>query len=203
MTVHVVTYGSGNIQSVINAFGRIGVSATAQTSPERLSGASHVLLPGVGAFADAVQRLHEAGWLDALRAHVAAGRPLLGICLGMQLLASVGEEGGVTTGLDLIKGKVVNLVHVARDVRIPHVGWNDVSPSRDSWILDSVPERTDFYFSHSYILSPDDKSCIAGTVDYGGRVVAAVEDGLVAGVQFHPEKSSRAGLRVLRNFVER
>ena len=203
MKVHVVAYGSGNIRSVINAFERIGVTAIAQASPDGIGTASHVLLPGVGAFADAMARLDRAGWPDALRSHVSAGRPLLGICLGMQLLASVGEEGGPTAGLDLIRGRVGHLTEVAADVRVPHVGWNDVGLPRTSRILGSLPEQTDFYFSHSYMLRPDDERCIAGTVDHGASVVAAVEEGPVAGVQFHPEKSSRAGLRVLENFVAR
>ena len=203
MTVHVVAYGSGNIRSVINAFERIGVTAIAQSSPEGIASASHILLPGVGAFADAMARLDRVGWPDALRSHVSAGRPLLGICLGMQLLASVGEEGGPMAGLDLIRGRVVHLVREVSDVRIPHVGWNDVDLPRPSQILGALPERTDFYFSHSYMLRPEEERCIVGTVDHGASVVAAVEEGPVAGVQFHPEKSSRAGLRVLENFVAR
>ena len=201
MTVHVVAYGSGNIRSIVGAFERIGVAAIAQPSPEGIASASHVLLPGVGAFADAMERLVRTGWAEAIRQHVVAGRQLLGICLGMQLLASVGTEGGPTTGLNLIPGQVVHLTEASESVRVPHVGWNDVAVSHPTCILDGVPPETNFYFSHSYILRPDDNRCIIGTVEYGTSIVAAVEEGTVAGVQFHPEKSSRAGLRVLKNFA--
>lgn len=203
MTVHVVAYGSGNIRSVLGAFERIGVTAIAQAEPAGLAAASHVLLPGVGAFAAAMELLDGAGWSDAIRTHAEAQRPLLGICLGMQLLGTVGEEGGRTEGLDLIHGKVVHLESDSDAVRIPHVGWNDINLPRQSELLSAIPPRTDFYFSHSYMLRPDDEGCIIATVEHGTRIVAAVEDGAVAGVQFHPEKSSRAGLRVLQNFAAR
>lgn len=203
MTVHVIAYGSGNIRSVLGAFDRIGVAAIAQHEPAGLAAASHVLLPGVGAFAAAMGLLDRAGWSDAIRAHAGAGRPLLGICLGMQLLGTVGEEGGRTAGLDLIHGQVVHLAAESEAVRVPHVGWNDVDLPRESQLLGALSAGTDFYFSHSYMLRPDDERCIIATVEHGSRIVAAVEDGPVAGVQFHPEKSSRAGLRVLERFVAR
>ena len=201
MTVHVVAYGSGNIRSILGAFERIGVAAIAQPSPDGIVGASHVLLPGVGAFADAMERLVRTGWAEAIRQHVAAGRPLLGICLGMQLLASVGAEGGPTAGLNLIPGEVIHMTGESAGVRVPHVGWNSVAINHPTRTLDGIQSGTDFYFSHSYMIRPADNRCTVGTVEYGSSIVAAVEEGSVAGVQFHPEKSSRAGLRVLENFT--
>ena len=201
MAVHIIAYGSGNIRSVLGAFDRIGVPAIAQHDPAGLVEASHVLLPGVGAFAAAMGLLDRAGWSDAIRTHAGTGRPLLGICLGMQLLGSVGEEGGRTAGLGLIQGQVMHLSAESNAVRVPHVGWNNVTLPRESHILSAVSSGTDFYFSHSYMLRPDDERCIIAAVEHGTRIVAAVEDGPVAGVQFHPEKSSRAGLRVLKNFA--
>jgi glutamine amidotransferase len=201
MTVHVIAYGSGNIRSVLNAFHRIGVSARVVESPSNITDAGHLVLPGVGAFSAAMEILERDGWADAIRGHVVAGRPLLGICLGMQLLASHGEEGGLSGGLDFIRGRVVRLERGAGLDRIPHVGWNDVSLSRDSRLLDGVPSGSDFYFSHSYTLLPEDDQTVVAVVGEGVAMVAAVESGPVHGVQFHPEKSSQAGLRVLENFA--
>lgn len=204
MSVHVIAYGSGNIRSVLAAFDQIGVPATAASSPSVLANAGHVVLPGVGAFAAAMDVLAREGWVDAIRSHVAAARPFLGICLGMQLLASEGDEGGPSAGLGLVRGSVVRLEPGPLLTRIPHVGWNDVAFPRPSRILGGVPAGTDFYFSHSYMLHPDDDQTVVATVDSGDGgigIVAAVEDGPIHGVQFHPEKSSRAGLTVLENFV--
>lgn len=202
MTVHVVAYGSGNIRSILNALDRIGADAVAQTEPRKLRTASHVLLPGVGSFSAAMQLLNRGGWTDMICAHAAAGRSLLGICLGMQLLGTVGEEGGRARGLDLIGGRIAPIDASSGAVRIPHVGWNDVDFPRESDLFEDVPVGTDFYFSHSYALHPDDEGSVIASVKYGSCLVAAVEEGPVVGVQFHPEKSSRAGLRVLKNFVE-
>ena len=202
MTVHVIAYEAGNLGSVLRAFARVDVEARIAVRPEDLAGASHVLLPGVGGFTAAMEVLTRDGWDEALRVHAAEGRPLLGICLGMQLLGSRGDEGGTCDGLGLIPGRVAPLSELGCGPRIPHLGWNDVEVVRRSTLLSGIPDRTDFYFAHSYALVPDDASHVVGRVKHGAEFVGAVEADHIAGIQCHPEKSSAAGLRILANFAE-
>ena len=143
-------------------------------------------------------RLWSAGWVELIRGHAAAGGFVLGICAGMQFLASRGSEGGDTEGLDLIPGRVVSLDSVGCDERLPHVGWSSVETDRHL-MFDGIPSSTDFYFSHSYTFVPRDPSVVVGHFSYGVRGAAAVSSGNVHGIQFHPEKSSFAGIRVLSN----
>ena len=201
MTVHVIGYEAGNLGSVVRALHRVGSEAIVVGRPSDLLGASHVLLPGVGGFAAAMEVLRRDGWDEALVAHADAGRPLLGICLGMQLLGSHGEEGGATAGLGLVPGRVRHLADLGCDLRIPHLGWNDIEIARDCHLMAGVPDRTDFYFAHSYALVPDDASHVVGRVEHDVHLVAMVQAGSVLGIQCHPEKSSVAGLRLLENFA--
>jgi glutamine amidotransferase len=157
----------------------------------------------VGSFADGMAHLEERGWTAALRAEVGAGKPLLGICLGMQLLASHGTEGGDTPGLDLVPGAVRRLEALGCALRVPHVGWNAITPAGSGGgLFAAISPGTDFYFVHSYAFVPESAEHVLARTDYGVPVVAAVARGNVFGTQFHPEKSSRAGLRLLRNFLE-
>jgi glutamine amidotransferase len=201
VTVHLIGYEAGNLGSVLRAFARIDVEVRVAEDPSDLQGATHVLLPGVGAFASAMEVLVREGWDDAIRAHAAAGRPLLGICLGMQLLGSKGDEGGGADGLGLIPGRVRHLAAIGCTSRIPHVGWNDVAIARPHPLLIGISDRSDFYFSHSYALEPDDTNHVIGRVEHGVPVVAMVAAGPITGIQCHPEKSSAAGLRLLKNFA--
>ena len=186
--------------SVVHALQRIGVSTEVTRDPDVISGGAAAVLPGVGAFGDGMASLKEAGLDHALRDHVAAGRPLLGICLGMQLLADVGTEHGVFGGLGLIPGRVVRLDATTRAERVPNIGWCDTVGTTTNG---PVPRGGCFYFVHSYHVVPDDPRDIAATVaDFGG-FCAAVAAGPVWGVQFHPEKSQDEGLAVLEAFARR
>lgn len=200
MTVHIVGYEAGNIGSVIRAFRRIGVHAEVATDASALRKASRVLLPGVGGFAAAMRVLDAGGWFEAIREHAAAERPLLGICLGMQLLATHGEEGGRTAGLDLIPGKVEHLENVGCRLRLPHVGWNEVHHAERSALLEGIPDGADFYFAHSYVLIPESEQDVIGWVEHDVRFAGMAQRGTIAGIQCHPEKSSSYGHRVLANF---
>jgi glutamine amidotransferase len=172
--------------------------------------ADSLILPGVGNFADCARLLDDGGWTQALRNEVqVAGKPLLGVCLGMQLLATTSMEGAAdnsangTRGLGLIPGRVENLRKLGCSLRIPHVGWNEVTIHNSAGdLFGGIPDLTDFYFAHSYAFVPDDPAHVLATTVYGIPVTAAVRCGHIWGTQFHPEKSSRAGFRLLRNFIE-
>lgn len=203
MKVGIVNYGMGNIGSVARALSLLGVEPMVLEEPAGFDRVDRVILPGVGAFSGAMANLHAMGWVDAIDRNVRqGGQPLLGICLGMQLLAQESEENGLTTGLGLIPGRVVSLIKKNIPQRIPHVGWNEVSPMNGKTLLADIPAGTDFYFVHSYVFEPAHDQDTAAVTDYGARFVAAVEKNNVFGAQFHPEKSSRAGAQVLRNFLD-
>jgi glutamine amidotransferase len=199
--IAIVDYGMGNLRSVLNAFGAVGADAALTADPAAVVAADHVVLPGVGAFRDAIAALRERGLAQAVRDAAAAGRPVLGLCLGMQLLASRSTEFGEHEGLDLIPGSV-DRIRTDPGLRIPHVGWNDLTVRRpDSPILSSLGPEPTFYFVHSYEFHPDDDSMRTGVTDYGRDVTATVGSGNVHGVQFHPEKSADDGLTLLRSFL--
>ena len=186
-------YGAGNLRSVVSAFERAGASATVTPEPDAVREAPLVVVAGVGNAESAARRLEAGGLGDALRERVAAGRPLLGICLGMQLLFEESEEGG--SGLGVLRGPVQRL----RATRVPHMGWNMLRVTAPSALLDGL-DGADVYFAHSFACAPADPVVVA-EVEHEGAVVAAVECGPVAGVQFHPERSAASGARVIRNAV--
>lgn len=202
--IAIVDYGAGNVGSVARAFARIGVDAHLLDDPAGLDGVPRALLPGVGAFAEGMAVLARRGWVEALRAFAATGRPLLGICAGMQFLGSHGDEGGPTEGLGLVPGRVRRLDELGCDRRIPHLGWNAVTLRESAAahpLVAGVPDGTDFYFAHSYALVPDDPAHVLATTEHGVTLTAMVAAGNVVGAQFHPEKSSNAGLKVLEDFA--
>ena len=206
MSTCIVNYEAGNLGSVLRALRAVGCEGTVAETPEALDGADRIILPGVGNFRDAMERLVAGGWIPKLRDLVAAGRPLLGICVGMQVLAQGSTEsstpGAPTAGLGFVAGTVQRLDDLGSGLRVPQQGWNSlVLAAQGHHLLNHIPAGTDVYFSNSYAL-PADSPAVVASVDYGVQIGAAVADGHVMGIQFHPEKSSKAGLRVLRNFLE-
>jgi len=200
--ISVVNYGIGNVQSVLNALEHLGIAARPVGNPAELDGAERILLPGVGAYGQAMARLNERGLSDALRdAVLVRKRPILGICLGMQLLADEGTEFGVTRGLGLLPGRV-EAIDVGRSgLKLPHIGWNDLKPVRDTKLLAGLPENATCYYAHSFVYAPNDGESVKAVTDYGGPLVAVVASGNVWGTQFHPEKSQEVGMTILRNFA--
>lgn len=199
--VGIVDYGMGNVQSVLNAILATGASAHLVRRPSQLDDATHIVLPGVGAFPDGMAMLEATGWDQALRSAVFDdGRPLLGICLGMQMLMTNGTEHGACDGLGWVSGSVIRLPE-AVGFRVPHIGWNDVHVEDRCLLFEGIHDNSDFYFVHSYAAVPDEEASVAGTSDHGDHFVAAVHHRQIHGVQFHPEKSHRAGLALLINFV--
>ena len=198
--IAVVDYGMGNQRSVLNAFEAIGAPAELVAEPADVLRAERIVLPGVGAFRDAIAALRERGLAQAVRDAAAAGRPILGLCLGMQLLATRSREFGEHDGLGLIGGSVER-ISTEPGLRIPHVGWNDLEVRRADAILGGLGPEPTFYYVHSYEFVADDPETVTGVTDYGRAVTATVGSGNVFGVQFHPEKSAADGLALLRGFA--
>jgi len=203
-TVGIIDYGMGNLTSVQNAFFSIGYSAKILSDPALIADVSHVVLPGVGAFRDGMANLRNRGWVQAMESMIrSTGKPILGICLGLQLLATRSFEHGEHEGLGWIEGDVVRLNDCQRTLRIPHVGWNDVEiVDRQSCYSEGLEKAPVVYFVHSYHLQPKDLSIVDGWCDYGDRFVASIASGPVWAVQYHPEKSQKQGIQVLRNFLK-
>lgn len=199
--VAVVDYGMGNLASVVKALERSGADARVTARPADLRAAQGVVLPGVGAFRDAAERLDREGLGDVVLERIAAGVPFLGVCLGLQLLFESSGEGGRWPGLGVFGGTVERL---ETTLKVPHIGWNDLQwTSAGEEMAAGLPQGVAVYFVHSFAARPADPSLVAATTDYGGPVVAAVARENVWAVQFHPEKSSRAGLHLLAGFVRR
>jgi imidazole glycerol-phosphate synthase subunit HisH len=196
----VIDYGMGNRRSVQKALEHVGARARITNDLEELRAADGLVLPGVGAFPQAMRNLRELGLLELIPELVADRRPLLGICLGMQLLFDSSEELGHTTGLGLIAGRVTRIA--AGALRIPHIGWNEVRFERPSPLVEGLPVGgCPFYHVHSFAVRPREPADVVGTTEYGERFATFVSRGSVHAVQFHPEKSSAHGLAMLRNFV--
>lgn len=197
--ITIIDYKVGNLRSVQKGFEHAGVTdVRISDDPEQLRTADGLVLPGVGSFRDAAYNLRESGMWDVVMEQVAQGVPLLGICVGMQLLAQVGLEDGEWKGLGIVPGRCERLPD---GVKLPHIGWNTVTQPKKSALFEGIPEDTAFYFVHSYRLVPEDSSCIIGSVEYGVPFAAAIQSQNVFAVQFHPEKSSEMGLRMLANFA--
>lgn len=203
MEVAIINYGMGNLRSVANAFGALDCPAEIVVNPEELSRADRIVLPGVGAFGDGMDNLRRGGWIERLNEEVCQKRkPFLGICLGMQLLATTGLEHGTHEGLGWVPGVSRRIPPGDASLRVPHIGWNDVRFCKKDGLFASLNEEQTFYFVHSYILAPDDPHVVSGVCSYGIDFPASIETGNIFATQFHPEKSHRAGLAVLKNFVE-
>lgn len=200
--IGLIDYGAGNLLSVRNALQSLGVDARMVRSPDGLEGLEKLVLPGVGAFGDCSENLRSAGLWEPVRAWVAADRPYLGICLGYQILFEGSEECAGAPGLGVFPGKVVRFPARA-GLKVPHMGWNEVrQTSRAAAFWQGIPDRTHYYFVHSFHPVPAEPALAAGWTDYAGEFAAAAASGRVWGVQFHPERSQNAGLRLLRNFLD-
>jgi imidazole glycerol-phosphate synthase subunit HisH len=198
--IAVVDYGMGNRRSVEKALDRVGARASVSSDPVALRAAAGLVVPGVGAFPRAMDNLRELGLDELFRERVASGTPVLGICLGMELAFDYSTEQGGTVGLGIIPGEVQALP--AGALKLPHIGWNEVRFARsDSPLIDGLPQRCAFYHVHSFAPVPTRPEHVLGVAEYGAPFVSAVEMGSFYGVQFHPEKSSTAGLRLLANFA--
>jgi len=200
-SVGIVDYGMGNRRSVEKALERVGARVALTDDHDVLGAADGLIVPGVGAFPAAMERLRSTGLDDLIVRRARAGTPVLGLCLGMQLLFERSVELGGAEGLGLLAGEVVQLRPDPPALKIPHIGWNVVSMTRSSPLTEGLPERCAFYHVHSFVARPTDDGDVLGRGDYGGPFVSIVERGDVYGVQFHPEKSSTHGLALLRNFT--
>lgn len=203
-----IDYGIGNIRSLEKAFQAVGAEPVRSGNPDDIARADRLVLPGVGAFGACADELKRRGLWEPVQTAAEAGTSLLGVCVGMQLLFDASEEMGEHAGLGLLPGRVVRFdgargTENGRPLKVPHMGWNTVRATRPHSLFDGLADEAHFYFVHSYHAAPADAADILGETEYGERFPAVVQRGNVAGVQFHPEKSQAAGLRLLRNFADR
>lgn len=196
-SIAIVDYGMGNLASVAKALRHLGAEPRVVSSVEEIDGAGHLILPGVGAFGDAMKRLKSQALIDPLVEYLRSGRPFLGICLGMQLLFGSSEETRGAAGLGFLPGRVRRL---RTSLKVPHIGWNTVDPVAGAALFDGVRAPC-FYFVHSFVVEPEEAAVIWGRTSHGEEFPSVIGKGPVWGVQFHPEKSQQAGLRVLQNFL--
>ncbi len=196
--IAIVDYGAGNLHSIHQALARLELDVGIVEAPDALRDAAALVVPGDGAFGPAVARLRALGWDDRIRQHVGAGRPFLGICLGMQLLSDESEEDGRHAGLGIVPGRVRRLPDT---VKVPHIGWNRLRVVRPSPLLDGIATGAYVYFVHSYHAVPADPAVVAATASYGVEVAAVVGRGNLWATQFHPEKSGAVGIRMLQNIA--
>jgi imidazole glycerol-phosphate synthase subunit HisH len=199
--IAIIDYEMGNLRSVQKGFERVGHAATITSDPAMLADAEKIVLPGVGAFRDAIGALRERKLVEPIRAAIASGKPFLGICLGLQLLFDTSFEDGKYEGLGVIPGDVVRF-NVPAQYKVPHMGWNQVQFRRRPPVFEGIDQDTHFYFVHSYFVVPRDTSVVATDTEYAAPFCSSIwRDNLFA-VQFHPEKSQASGLRLLKNFAE-
>jgi glutamine amidotransferase len=202
MTICIIDYGMANLRSVQKAFEQVGSQAQIISRPEQIDQADKIVLPGVGAFQDAVATLRDQKLDEPILRHIERGKPFLGICLGLQMLFDVGYEDGEHGGLGVLKGKCVRFdVDQRLGLKVPHMGWNQLDIRRPAPLFRDLPAGCGVYFVHGYHVVPADDSVIATTTDYGGPFVSSIWRDNVFATQFHPEKSQKAGLQILSNFA--
>jgi glutamine amidotransferase len=200
--ISILDYGMANLRSVQKGFEQVAGRAQIITEPEQIDRADKFVLPGVGAFQDAVATLRQRGHDEAIKRHIQKGKPFLGICLGLQMLFDVGYEDGEHRGLGIFRGACVRFdVDETMGLKVPHMGWNQLNMRRPSPILKGLPEGAGVYFVHGYHASPQDDSVVASTTDYGRPFVSSIWKDNVMATQFHPEKSQKVGLQILSNFA--
>lgn len=201
--IMIVDYGMGNVRSVAKAFELLGNNVVISSNPEDLIKADKIVLPGVGAFGEGMKNLNKLSLKEVLTQQVfEKKKPFLGICLGMQLIAKESEEFGLHKGLGWINAKVKAFDVVDKKLKVPHVGWNNISLKKDNSLFKGIKEGAEFYFVHSFHMVCEDKNNIIATCDYGGEITAAVQHENIFATQFHPEKSQVKGLKIIKNFVE-
>ncbi|MCH7697376.1 MAG: imidazole glycerol phosphate synthase subunit HisH [Chloroflexi bacterium] len=199
--VIILDYGAGNLRSVARAVEHLGFTPDVSDDPRALDDADAVIMPGVGAAADTMRNLDERHFSDPLREYIKSGRPFLGVCMGLQALLTVSEEGGEHRCLDVVEGRVRRFERKG-DMKIPHMGWNAVEQVREHPVFAGIPDGSFFYFVHGYYPDPEDESIVIGRTDYGGPFASVIAcDNLIA-TQFHPEKSGKVGLQLYQNFLE-
>lgn len=198
--IAIIDYDAGNIKSVEKALQFLGEEVNVTRDAAAILGADGVILPGVGAFGDAMGKLHSYGLVDVIHRYVETGRPFLGICLGLQLLFEESEESPGVKGLHLLDGKIVK-IPAKNGLKVPHIGWNDLGFPHEGKLFRGLQEHPYVYFVHSYYLQAADEKIVTAVADYGVRIHASVEQGNVFACQFHPEKSSDVGMQILRNFI--
>ncbi|MBI2329432.1 MAG: imidazole glycerol phosphate synthase subunit HisH [Chloroflexi bacterium] len=197
--ITIIDYGAGNLRSVVNAVTKLGFQPKITNNPDDVSSARALILPGVGAAADAMASLKKLGLVSPIRRFIAEDRPFFGICLGLQILFSGTEEGGWHECLDIIPGRVRKL---PAGLKIPHMGWNQVRQKISHPLFDGVPDEANFYFVHSYYAEPDDKSLVVGETEYGVSICSVIARGNLVGTQFHSERSGEIGLKIYDNFMK-
>ena len=198
--IAIIDYGAGNLHSVKNALDFLGVYNIVTGNKEEILSADKVILPGVGAFGDAMKCLEERGLVETVKAVAENGKPFLGICLGLHLLFEESEESPNVKGLGIFKGKIVKIPDNG-NLKIPHMGWNNIRITKDSKILKNIGNEPYVYFVHSYYVEAEDESVVSAYTEYGQRLDIAVEQGNVFATQFHPEKSGDTGMEILKNFI--
>ena len=199
--IGIIDYDAGNIKSVEKAVNALGQETVVSRDPQMLLQADKVILPGVGAFGDAMGRLRQYGLEEVIREIAGRGTPFLGMCLGLQLLFDSSEESPGVKGLGLLPGKILRIPE-KEGLKIPHMGWNSLSIRPGARLFRGIPENSYVYFVHSYYLKAEDESIVAASAEYGVHIHASVEKGNLFACQFHPEKSSSTGLAILKNFIE-
>lgn len=198
--VSIIDYGAGNLMSVKKALDFIGAESEITADKDKIKNASHVILPGVGSFGDAMASMAERGLVDTVREAALSGKPFLGICLGLQLLFAESDESPAVSGLGVLDGKI-SLIPKNDGLKVPHMGWNSVEIKQNSGIFKGIPNGSYFYFVHSFYLNGANADEVAGTTQYGTEIQCAVEKGNLCATQFHPEKSGEIGLMLLKNFL--
>jgi glutamine amidotransferase len=201
--IGIVDYGVGNLRSVQKALQRVGADAQIIQTPQQIADARKLILPGVGAFGDAMKLLDQLRLIEPVRKYARSGRPFLGVCLGMQLIFDSSEEDGPVEGLGLLPGKVVKFRPADPTLKVPHMGWNclDFNPAKPNALLAGLQPGCSVYFVHGYYAQPQEPSCIGTTTDYAGPFCSSVHSGNLYATQFHPEKSQTVGLKMLANFA--
>ncbi|MCX7700059.1 MAG: imidazole glycerol phosphate synthase subunit HisH [Gemmataceae bacterium] len=200
--IRIIDYGMGNLRSVQKALERLGYASEITSDPDSVANADRIVLPGVGAFGDAMVKLSSLNLIEPIKNHVLRGRPFLGICLGLQLLFDESEENGIHQGLSLLRGRVISF-QPNLGIKVPHMGWNALRVVRPCPLFAEVPSGAFVYFVHSFYAVPGRREIVAAEADYPTPFAAAIHSENVFATQFHPEKSQEVGLRILRNFVER
>lgn len=200
--IAIIDYGAGNIQSVYKALKFIGADCKVTSDKDEILNADGAILPGVGSFGDAMDTMNERGIKDTIIEYTKSGKPFLGICLGLQLLFPESEETPGVKGLDIFKGTITKIPNQNRTLKIPHMGWNNISIKQKNGIFKDIEGEPYVYFVHSFYLKAQDKDIVAATTQYGVEIDAAVQKGNIIATQFHPEKSGEVGLKMLKNFVE-